>query len=71
VICQSIIEQEAREQQKNLLAHWAHMVVHGSLHLLGYDHISDSDAETMESLEIAILQSLGYGNPYTDCKDND
>jgi len=64
VICASIVEQEAQEQVKEVDAHWAHMVVHGILHLLGYDHIDEDDAKIMETLEIKILADLGYSNPY-------
>lgn len=64
IICRQVVESEAEEQGKPLLAHWAHMVVHGSLHLLGYDHIDDDEAEEMESLEISIMNSLGFDNPY-------
>jgi probable rRNA maturation factor len=64
VICAPVVEREAAEQGKPLEAHWAHMVVHGVLHLLGYDHETDADAETMEALEIAILGRLGFPNPY-------
>lgn len=64
VICAPVVEREAAEQGKPLEAHWAHMVVHGVLHLLGYDHETDADAETMEGLEIAILGRLGFPNPY-------
>ncbi|MBE0487225.1 rRNA maturation RNase YbeY [Marinobacter sp.] len=64
VICAPVVEQEAREQHKALTAHWAHMVVHGMLHLQGYDHIEDNDAEVMEGLEIRLLAQLGYINPY-------
>lgn len=64
VICASVVAAEADEQQKPLLAHWAHMVIHGSLHLLGFDHINDEDAEQMEAEEILILQQLGISNPY-------
>ena len=64
VICAPMVEREAAEQGKPLEAHWAHMVVHGVLHLLGYDHQTDADAETMEGLEIAILGRLGFPNPY-------
>lgn len=64
IICPQVVEREAIEQQKPLEAHWAHMAIHGVLHLLGYDHIDDSEAEEMESLEIAILAKLGYSDPY-------
>ncbi|MEC7815659.1 MAG: rRNA maturation RNase YbeY [Pseudomonadota bacterium] len=64
VICAPVVEREAREQHKAPEAHWAHMVVHGMLHLQGYDHIDDEDAEVMESLEIRLLSQLGFANPY-------
>ena len=64
VICRQVGEREAAEQEKPLMAHWAHMVVHGSLHLLGYDHIEDNEAEEMESLETQIMQGLGFDDPY-------
>jgi probable rRNA maturation factor len=64
VICAGVVAQEAKEQQKTLTAHWAHMVVHGSLHLLGFDHINDADALTMEAEEIQILAELGFADPY-------
>jgi len=64
VICAPTVAEEAREQQKSELSHWAHMVVHGTLHLQGYDHIDDKEAEEMENLEIEILNSLGFSNPY-------
>ena len=64
VICRQVVEREAAEQEKSLMAHWAHMVVHGSLHLLGYDHIEDDEAEEMESLETQIMQGLGFDDPY-------
>ena len=64
VICASVVAYEAAEQGKALQAHWAHMVIHGTLHLLGYDHIEDSQAEEMEGLEISLLAGLGYANPY-------
>jgi len=64
VICAPVVAREALEQQKTLDAHWAHMVVHGVLHLLGYDHLDDDEAEQMEALERAILQRLGFADPY-------
>jgi len=64
VICAPVVATEAAEQHKTNLAHWAHMVVHGSLHLLGFDHINDDDAQQMESEEVTILQQLGITNPY-------
>lgn len=66
VICAEVVAQEAAEQNKTLEAHWAHMIVHGTLHLQGYDHIEESQAEEMEALEIEIMQSLGFDNPYND-----
>lgn len=64
VICRQVVEQEAREQGKLVQAHWAHMVIHGSLHLLGYDHIDDPQAEEMEALETRIMLALGYDDPW-------
>ncbi|WP_445374190.1 rRNA maturation RNase YbeY [Photorhabdus tasmaniensis] len=64
IICRQVVEKEAEEQQKTVEEHWAHMVVHGCLHLLGYDHIEDDEAEEMESLETEIMQKLGYADPY-------
>ncbi|KLV06471.1 metal-binding heat shock protein [Photobacterium aquae] len=64
VICRQVVEKEAIEQEKPLSAHWAHMVVHGSLHLLGYDHIEDDEAEEMEGLETEIMQNMGFSDPY-------
>ncbi|KZK69376.1 rRNA maturation RNase YbeY [Shewanella baltica] len=66
VICAAVVENEAREQQKTLEAHWAHMVVHGCLHLLGYDHIEDEEAEEMESLETQLIEGLGFTDPYKE-----
>ena len=63
-ICAPVVAREAREQGKPLRAHWAHMVVHGALHLLGHDHHGRREARRMEAREIAILQGLGFGNPY-------
>ncbi|WP_435277209.1 rRNA maturation RNase YbeY [Psychrobium sp. nBUS_13] len=66
VICKSIIEQEAIEQEKALNDHWAHMVIHGSLHLLGMDHIKPDQALEMESLEKKVLSTLAIDDPYRD-----
>ena len=64
VIAAPVVVSEARQQNKTQEAHWAHMVVHGTLHLLGYDHQAAAEAEDMEAREIRILQSMGYTNPY-------
>ncbi len=64
IICAVVVEREAVDQGKPLEAHWAHMVIHGTLHLLGYDHINDGEAKEMEGLEIRLLTDLGYANPY-------
>ena len=64
VVCASVVEQEAKEQNKVLFHHWAHMIIHGCLHLLGYDHINDADADEMEALEVKILAKLAISNPY-------
>lgn len=64
VICAPVLEKEATEQGKSIEAHWAHMVIHGTLHLLGYDHTEEEEAKLMESIEIKLLCSLGYANPY-------
>jgi len=66
VLCVPVVEREAAEQEKTTNDHWAHLIVHGCLHLLGYDHIEDDEAELMESLEIKILQKLDINNPYTE-----
>ena len=66
VICAEVVSREAEEQGKPILAHWAHMTVHGVLHLLGHDHIEEADAALMEPLEVAILASLGWDSPYDD-----
>jgi probable rRNA maturation factor len=66
VICAPVVEQEARDQGKHIDAHWAHMLVHGTLHLLGYDHIEDEDANVMESLETHILTKMNFPAPYTE-----
>ncbi len=66
VICVPVVEREAVEQGKALDAHWAHLVIHGCLHLLGYDHIDDDEAEEMEALERTLLAELGHPDPYDD-----
>lgn len=66
VICAPVVEREAHEQGKQIKAHWAHMVVHGGLHLLGYDHQTDQEAAEMESLEVRLLGELGFNNPYIE-----
>jgi len=66
VICPAVVEREAAEQGKSLEAHWAHLVIHGCLHLLGYDHIEDAEAEEMEALERELLAELGHPDPYRD-----
>jgi probable rRNA maturation factor len=64
VICPRVLRAEARTQEKTLRAHWAHLVVHGALHLAGYDHEKQADARRMERREIAVLKRLGFPNPY-------
>jgi len=64
IICVPVVETEAKQQQKAVYHHWAHMVVHGCLHLLGYDHIETKEAEQMEALEVTILQSMKIDDPY-------
>lgn len=64
VICAPVVVREAVEQHKPLTSHWAHMLIHGTLHLLGYDHHDDSEAEEMEHQEIELMQQLGFSNPY-------
>jgi probable rRNA maturation factor len=64
VICPTVLRGEARAQAKTLRAHWAHLVVHGTLHLIGYDHQRAADARRMERREIAVLRRLGFTNPY-------
>ncbi|NVZ21089.1 rRNA maturation RNase YbeY [Pseudomonas costantinii] len=66
VICVEVVEREAKEQGKELEAHWAHLVIHGCLHLLGYDHIDDDEAWEMETLEQTLLAELGHRDPYAD-----
>jgi probable rRNA maturation factor len=65
VICAPLVEKEALEQSKLLENHWAHLVIHGVLHLRGYDHIDETEAEEMEAKEVKILQQLNIPNPYS------
>ncbi len=69
VICAAVVKREAQEQQKIINDHWAHMVIHGTLHLLGYDHVDDDEAEIMEALEIDALATLHIANPYLESKN--
>jgi probable rRNA maturation factor len=66
VLCAPVVRKEARAQRKTLRAHYAHLVIHGMLHLQGYDHERDDDAARMEGREIALLRELGYDDPYGD-----
>lgn len=70
VICAPVVAREAAEQGKRAEAHWAHLVIHGCLHLLGYDHIDDAEAEEMEALERQLLAELGHPDPYA-CDDQE
>jgi probable rRNA maturation factor len=70
VICADVVNNEANEQNKEPAAHWAHMIVHGIFHLLGYDHETNEQATVMETLEIETLQILGFQNPYLTGEDN-
>ena len=64
VICAPLVTEEALAQDKPLQAHWAHLLVHGVLHLLGFDHINEQEADVMEGLEVEVLESLGFPDPY-------
>ena len=64
VICARVVRAEARRQRKGIRAHWAHLVIHGALHLLGYDHERDEEARRMERREVAVLKRFGFSNPY-------
>ncbi|CAL4324364.1 Endoribonuclease YbeY [Buchnera aphidicola (Eriosoma lanigerum)] len=64
VLCSQKIQEESIKQKKNINAHWAHMIIHGTLHLIGHDHINKTDQMNMESLEINYLKNLGFSNPY-------
>ena len=69
VVCAPVLEKEALDQHKALTDHWAHIIVHGVLHLLGYDHIDDDETKLMENKEISILNKLNIKNPYLQVKD--
>lgn len=69
-LCADVVRTEAREQGKTVPAHYAHMVVHGVLHLLGFDHVEDDQAEEMEQIERDILRTMGFADPYGDNGDN-
>ncbi|ASF45123.1 rRNA maturation RNase YbeY [Methylovulum psychrotolerans] len=71
VVCAPVLAAEAEQQGKPLLDHWAHIIIHGVLHLLGYDHIDEADAEEMESKEIVFLQQLTIRNPYLQVTDHE
>jgi probable rRNA maturation factor len=64
IICPAILQQESITLEKTLAAHWAHIVIHGVLHLLGYDHIKEDEADLMQSIEVVLLAELGFDNPY-------
>ena len=66
VLCATVVENEAQQQQKDLIAHYAHLTVHGVLHVQGYDHIDEAEATVMEKLEAEILAQLGYDDPYKE-----
>ncbi|GAB4170469.1 MAG: rRNA maturation RNase YbeY [Wenzhouxiangellaceae bacterium] len=70
VLCAPVIAAEAQAQRKPLEAHWAHMIIHGLLHLRGHDHIQQDDAEVMEALERRLLAALGFPDPYADPADH-
>ena len=70
VVCSVVVQTEAQEQNKAADAHWAHMVIHGVLHLLGYDHGNDDEAQPMETLETEILLGWNYSAPYTDTTEH-
>ena len=66
LVCAPVIEKEALLQNKKLAHHWSHMIIHGVLHLLGYDHINDDEAQEMEALEIKMLSTIDIANPYQE-----
>lgn len=64
IVCAPVISAEAQQQSKSIAAHWAHMLIHGMLHLQNYDHDNDDDAKVMENIEIELLAKIGISNPY-------
>lgn len=64
IICPAVLDKEAHEQEKTIKAHWAHIVIHGILHLLGYDHIKEDEEKIMQALEIELLKKINFDNPY-------
>jgi probable rRNA maturation factor len=68
VICAPVVVREAKDQGKSLQAHWAHILIHGVLHLRGHDHIQEAEAEAMEALEVRMLADLGFADPYGDAE---
>ena len=69
VICAPVVEREAREQHKDLMAHYAHLAIHAALHLQGYDHENDAEAQAMETLETAIMLELKLPDPYQESRN--
>jgi probable rRNA maturation factor len=70
ILCASVINYEAAQQAKPVASHWAHMLVHGMLHLQGYDHVENNEAEEMEQVEISIMKKLGFANPYKSIQES-
>jgi probable rRNA maturation factor len=66
VVCAAVVNKEAKEQRKKNIAHWAHMIIHGTLHLMGFDHQNKNEACVMEALEIKIMSELGFTDPYAE-----
>lgn len=69
IICPQVLNEESHTLDTTLEAHWAHIVIHGVLHLLGYDHISETDEQKMRPIEIKLMEMLGYNNPYATKED--